>query len=167
MPETFFDGHLMVQEPSKWVEPCAKAGITQMTFHIESTYDNPQSVVELIKSHNMKAGIALKPDTMVDPVLTGLLDSDVLDMVLVMTVNPGFGGQGFIEEPPMSKIQELRKAYPNVLIQVDGGVNADNATTCVNAGCDCIVAGTAIFKAEDRESTISTMRATLDEKYNS
>lgn len=150
---SFFDCHMMVSEPEKWVPEVAKAGGDQYTFHYESTND-PVALVKLIKSHGMKAACAVKPGTPVD-VLYPLAEQ--LDMALVMTVEPGFGGQKFMPEM-MPKVEALRKKFPQLNIQVDGGLGKDTIGAAADAGANVIVAGTAVFKASDPLEMIQILR---------
>lgn len=149
----FFDCHMMVSEPEKWVAEIAKAGGDQFTFHYEATKD-PVALVELIKKHNMRAACAIKPGTPVE-VLHPLADS--LDMALVMTVEPGFGGQKFMGDM-MPKVQELRCKHAKLDIQVDGGLARETVGTAAAAGANVIVAGTSAFKAPDPKELILFMR---------
>lgn len=161
LDKSFFDCHMMVAEPEKWVPEIAKAGGDQYTFHYEATKD-PVGLVKLIKSHGMKAACAIKPGTPVD-VLYELAPD--LDMALVMTVEPGFGGQKFMSDM-MPKVQDLRAKYPQLNIQVDGGLGKDTAPIAAKAGANVIVAGTAIFKAPDPKEMIALMRKEVDDNIN-
>ncbi|GMM36006.1 ribulose-phosphate 3-epimerase [Saccharomycopsis crataegensis] len=140
----FFDCHMMVSEPEKWVAEIAKAGGDQYTFHYESTKD-PVKLIELIKSHGLKAACAIKPGTDVD-VLFDL--GDKLDMALVMTVEPGFGGQSFMANM-MPKVEKLREKFPQLNIQVDGGLGKGTIGHAATAGANVIVAGTSCFTASN------------------
>lgn len=153
---SFFDCHMMVAEPEKWVEAIAEAGGDQFTFHYESTKD-PVALVKLIKKHNMRAACAIKPGTPVDVVYPL---AEQLDMVLVMTVEPGFGGQKFMPEM-MPKVKDLRTKYPQLNIQVDGGLGADTIPAAAEAGANVIVAGTSVFKAQDPREFINLLRNTV------
>ncbi|CAK7892115.1 ribulose-phosphate 3-epimerase [[Candida] anglica] len=155
---SFFDCHMMVAEPEKWVEEVAKAGGDQYTFHYEATSD-PVALVKLIKQHGMKAACAVKPGTSVD-VLYPL--AEYLDMALVMTVEPGFGGQKFMPEM-MPKVAALRAKFPNMNIQVDGGLGKETIPAAAAAGANVIVAGTSVFKAEDPAQMISLLRSTVQD----
>lgn len=155
---SFFDCHMMVAEPEKWVEEVAKAGGDQYTFHYEATLD-PVALVKLIKQHGMKAACAVKPGTSVD-VLYPL--AEYLDMALVMTVEPGFGGQKFMPEM-MPKVAALRAKFPNMNIQVDGGLGKETIPAAAAAGANVIVAGTSVFKAEDPAQMISLLRSTVQD----
>jgi ribulose-phosphate 3-epimerase len=149
----FFDMHMMVAEPEKWVEAMADAGANLYTFHIEATED-PGNCVRKIRECGMKAGIGLKPRTPVDIVLPFITQ---VDMVLIMTVEPGFGGQTFMGDM-MPKIKTLRDAYPALDIEVDGGVSPDTIDQCAKAGANMIVSGTAVVAAKDQKQVISLMR---------
>ncbi|GME73563.1 unnamed protein product [Ambrosiozyma monospora] len=150
----FFDCHMMVANPEQWVPEIAKAGGDQYTFHYEATKD-PLALVKLIKENGMKAACAVKPGTPVD-VLYPL--AEYLDMALVMTVEPGFGGQSFMADM-MPKVEDLRKRYPKLNIQVDGGLGAATIPAAAKAGANVIVAGTSVFKAADPEQMIEFLRS--------
>lgn len=149
----FFDCHLMVSNPEQWVQDFAKAGVDQYTFHYEAT-ENPLELIKSIKENGMKAGCAIKPGTNVD-VLFDLAPS--LDMILIMTVEPGFGGQKFMTDM-MPKVEELRKRFPTMNIQVDGGLGKGTVEIAAGAGANVIVAGTSVFKADDPSQMISYLR---------
>ncbi len=139
--DMFFDAHLMIGEPEKYIERFIEAGADGVTFHIEATKE-PEKCIELIKKHGKKAAVSLNPDTSLDSI-KGLLDK--LDMVLLMTVFPGYGGQKYIDSVN-DKIRELREIMGEDFdIQVDGGVNQDNISDILNVGANVIVAGTAVF----------------------
>ncbi|KAG8826693.1 RIBULOSE-phosphate 3-epimerase [Serendipita sp. 401] len=158
VPGIFMDCHMMVAEPEKWVDDVAKAGGGLYCFHYEAT-KNPLALVQQIRDKGMKAGIALSPDTP-SSVITDEVGNAV-DMILVMTVHPGKGGQKFIEECVV-KVSELRARFPNVNIEVDGGVGPKTVEVCAEAGSNVIVAGTAIFAAEDPEGVIQQLKASVD-----
>lgn len=149
----YFDCHMMVSNPEQWVEPIAKAGGDQYTFHYEATSD-PIKLIKAIKASGMKAACAVKPGTPVD-VLFPL--AKYLDMALVMTVEPGFGGQKFMADM-MPKVEALRTKYPHLNIQVDGGLSASTIDTAADAGANVIVAGTAVFKAKNAKEMIDLLR---------
>jgi len=139
--DMFFDAHLMIKEPEKYIERFIEVGADGVTFHIEAT-KNPQKCIELIKKHNKKVAVALNPDTPLDAIKDFL---DDLDMVLLMTVFPGYGGQKYIESVN-DKIRELRNIMGDAFnIQVDGGVNEKNICEVLATGANVIVAGTAVF----------------------
>ncbi|KAG9393945.1 Ribulose-phosphate 3-epimerase-like [Carpediemonas membranifera] len=155
----YYDCHLMVAEPEKWVKDFAAAGASMFTFHIEATKD-PVALIQTIRGHGMAVGVSIKPGTPLS-VTAGFGKTDILSMVdlaLVMTVEPGFGGQSFMGDM-LDKVREIRKRYPDLEIQVDGGVSVDTIKQCAEAGANNFVAGTAIFKAEDWAATIAEMKA--------
>ena len=158
LPNAFFDVHLMVSEPEKWVADFAAAGSSQFTFHIEATQDARQ-LAALIRKHGMQVGVSVKPKTPVST-LFSLVEEGLVDMVLVMTVEPGFGGQKFMQDM-MPKVQELRRRFPTLNIEVDGGIGLDNIAIASEAGANVVVAGTSVFKAKSRFDAISGMRTTI------
>mgnify|MGYP001238701054 FL=1 len=153
--EKILDVHMMVVEPEKLVEPFAKAGADIITFHIEATSD-PQGVIDLIRSTGKEVGISLKPST---PISTIEPYFDQIDLILVMSVDPGFGGQGYIEGST-ERIKEIKQRLieqclqDRVLIEVDGGIKLHNAKEVVDAGADVLVAGSAIFGTDDPVQTM-------------
>ena len=152
--QKFIDVHMMVVEPEKLVEPFARAGADNITFHYEAA-SNSEKVIDLIRSSGCKVGISIKPNTSIDKIYHLL---DKVDLVLIMSVEPGFGGQGYIEGSDQ-KIKNL-KSYLNqncldrVMIEVDGGVKLHNAKHVVDLGADILVAGSEVFKSSDPVSTI-------------
>ena len=153
--QKFLDVHMMVVEPEKLVEPFAKAGADMITFHIEAT-DDPLSVINLIRSTGSKVGISLKPSTSVSDIEPFF---DKIDLVLVMSVDPGFGGQGYIDASTNRIIEIKQKLVEQclqdrVLIEVDGGIKLHNAKEVLDAGADVLVAGSAIFGTDDPVNTI-------------
>ena len=153
--QKFLDVHMMVVEPEKLVEPFAKAGADMITFHIEAT-DDPLSVINLIRSTGSKVGISLKPSTPVSDIEPFF---DKIDLVLVMSADPGFGGQGYIDAST-NRIIEIKQILveqclqDRVLIEVDGGIKLHNAKEVLDAGADVLVAGSAIFGTDDPANTI-------------
>jgi len=151
----FLDVHMMVIEPEKLVEPFAKAGADLITFHIEATDDAP-SVIELIKACGKQVGISIKPSTPLSEIEPYY---DQVDLILVMSVEPGFGGQGFIEAS-ITRIKDIKQRLKElclqdrVLIEVDGGIKLHNAKEVIDAGADILVAGSAIFGTDDPIKTI-------------
>ena len=143
----------MVSDPDRWVEDFAKAGASQYTFHCEASSD-VVSTIRKIKAAGMRAGLAVKPKTPIEAILAHV---DECDMVLVMTVEPGFGGQALIPEC-LDKVQALRHLYPHLDIQVDGGITLKNLKHAVDKGANVIVAGTLIFGASSPRDVISSMR---------
>ena len=140
-----FDVHLMISPVDNFIKNFADAGADIITIHPEATKDIINSIKK-IKSHNKKAGISLNPETSVDKVLPVL---NSIDLVLIMSVNPGFGGQKFMQET-LEKVKILRKEIDNkklkVQIEIDGGINFENAKKAIKAGVDILVSGTTIFK---------------------
>jgi len=152
-----FDTHLMIEDPGRYIKEFAAAGSQLITFHAEATH-HLDRVLHEIKDAGCQVGIALNPSTPLTELDYVLPE---LDLVLLMTVNPGFGGQAFI--PLMfDKISRLKKMIKNqglnVLIEVDGGINSNNLKEIVEAGADIIVAGSAIFRAEDPGAVLQEMR---------
>ena len=151
----FLDVHMMVIEPEKLVESFARAGADSITFHIEAT-DDPQSVIDLIKASGTKVGISIKPAT---PLAEIEPYYDQIDLVLVMSVDPGFGGQGYLDGSTerVEKVKQIlieKCLQDRVLIEVDGGIKLHNAEEVINAGADVLVAGSAIFGADDPVQTM-------------
>ncbi|KAI1236994.1 hypothetical protein IHE44_0014243 [Lamprotornis superbus] len=151
--EPFFDMHMMVAAPEQWVKPMAVAGANQYTFHLEAT-DNPGALIKDIRENGMKVGLAIKPGTTVEHLAPW---ANQIDMALVMTVEPGFGGQKFMEDM-MPKVQWLRTQFPSLDIEVDGGVGPDTIHKCAEAGANMIVSGSAIMKSADPRSVINLLR---------
>jgi len=148
--KTYFDVHLMVTNPRGLLNSFAKSGANGITFHIEAV-DNPGSLIDQIKSLKLEVGISLKPATPLEEIIPFL---DQIDRVLIMSVEPGFGGQIFIESS-LDKIRQLNHALvqyrlkDRVEIEVDGGIKLENAQDVIGAGADALVIGSGIFKAQD------------------
>jgi ribulose-phosphate 3-epimerase len=155
------DVHLMVKPIDNLIEDFAKAGATYITFHPEAS-DHVDRSLQLVKNHGCKTGLVLNPETSLN-----LLDNcwDKLDMVLLMSVNPGFGGQDFIPTV-MDKISALRKTIDqkklNIRLEVDGGIKLDNIAEVANAGADTFVSGSGIFGESSYQDVISKMRQSLN-----
>lgn len=147
------DVHLMIENPENYIEDFAKAGSDILTVHYEVCADLP-AVIAQIKSAGMKAGVSIKPGTEVE-VLEEILPE--LDWVLIMSVEPGFGGQSFMPNA-LQKIKWLREKAPQLDIAVDGGINSEIAIQVKEAGANILIAGSYIFKAEDRITAISSLR---------
>ena len=153
--EKFIDVHMMVVNPEKLVEPFAKAGADNITFHIEATND-PVGIIHLIRSCGSKVGVSIKPTTPLSDIFPIL---DKVDVVLIMSVEPGFGGQGYIEEST-DRIKKIKQQLTEqclqdrVSIEVDGGIKLHNAKEVIDAGADILVAGSAVFNTEDPAQTI-------------
>lgn len=148
-----FDVHLMISNPIDYVEDFAKAGADIICFHAESSSDLEQTIAK-IEALGVKPAVAVKPNTDIDVVLPYL---DRLSMVLVMTVEPGFGGQSFMEST-MPKIEKIRKINSEIDIEVDGGINEQTIKIASKAGANVFVAGSAVFKSSDPAQTISALR---------
>ena len=153
------DVHLMIVSPEKYIGDFKKAGANILTVHYEAC-PHLHSTLHQIKAHGMKAGVALNPHTAVDLLKDVIKD---IDVVCVMSVNPGFGGQKFIEHT-FEKVKALKQMITNAgastLIEIDGGVNENNAAKLVQAGADILVAGTTVFKASDPKQMIVTLKST-------
>ena len=151
----FFDVHLMVDEPLRFVDMFAGCGADMLTVHYEACVDVRQ-VLEAIKAQGIKCGISLKPQTPAD-ILAPYLD--LLDNVLIMTVEPGFGGQAFMASQ-LEKIRQIRHLIGNkpIQIEVDGGINLETAPLCVKNGATVLVAGSAVFKAPEPAQMIQKLK---------
>ena len=151
------DVHLMIVKPENYVERFADAGAGLISFHLNAT-ENPGDVLKMIRAKNVKAGLAINPDIPVEDLFPYLKD---VDFILLMSVFAGFGGQKFIETT-YDRIRvlkaEMNRQGVNVPIEVDGGVSASNAAALVEAGAEMLVAGSAVFKAEDPAAVINAMR---------
>ncbi|MBY0471253.1 ribulose-phosphate 3-epimerase [bacterium] len=152
------DCHLMVTNPEFWVEPFQKAGADYITVHTEATKDLP-ALLKKIRSVGCKPGVTLNPATPLSSIEKVL---DWVDLVLVMSVNPGFGGQSFIETSydKVKKLVELRGSR-KFLIEIDGGVKSDNIEALRKAGCDVFVAGSAVFGKPDRKKAIADLKSKI------
>jgi ribulose-phosphate 3-epimerase len=151
--DLFLDVHLMVKEPQAVVEDMLQAGAHGITIHVEAT-EHPEALLALIREGGAKAGLALNPDT---PLSAALPLLPLCDLVLIMTVFPGYGGQSMIVEA-LDKAKELRRRYPDLDLEVDGGVNPKTAALAREAGINILVAGTAVFGAEDATQAIRVLR---------
>ncbi|CAH8526640.1 unnamed protein product [Schistosoma bovis] len=160
--KAFLDLHMMVSNPEKWVENMKAAGASQYTFHLEST-GNAMHCIHKIREADMKVGLGIKPKTPVTEVLPYV---DSVDMILIMTVEPGFGGQKFMADM-LPKVKYLRERYANLDIEVDGGVTLKNVRDCVEAGANMIVSGTEITSHENPANIIRLMRSTAGQLFNS
>lgn len=148
-----FDVHLMISEPLKYINDFIKAGADIITFHAECDSDIDETIDKIIAG-GCKASLAVKPDTPIETVYPYL---DKLSMVLVMTVEPGFGGQSFMEST-MPKIEKLRAKCPTLDIQVDGGINPETVKIAGKAGANVMVAGSAVFKSTNAGETIKILK---------
>ena len=151
------DCHLMITDPGRWAPGYAEAGAYNVTFHAEAT-DDPVSVGRDIRAAGAKAGLSIKPGTPIEPYLEILRDFDTL---LVMSVEPGFGGQSFIPEV-MTKVAAVRRLVDSgeltILVEIDGGINADTIEQAAEAGVDCFVAGSAVYGAADPAAAVEALR---------
>ena len=151
------DCHLMIDDPDRWAPMYAEAGAASVTFHVEAARD-PTSLARNLRALGARAGMALKPGTAFSPYADLLPE---LDMVLLMTVEPGFGGQSFMADQ-MSKVREVRAAVARcgaqVWVQVDGGVSATTIAACAEAGADVFVAGSAVFGAQVAAAAVDQLR---------
>ena len=151
------DAHLMVHEPSdSYIKSFIEAGAYSVTIH-EEACKNPEKQINFIKKNKIRAGISIKPNTSLDKIKKYL---GIIDMVLVMTVEPGWAGQKFIENT-MEKVRALRKLKPKLDIEVDGGINPYTARTAYDAGANVFVAGTSIFGQKNREAAIKEILNSL------
>ncbi|XP_072253044.1 ribulose-phosphate 3-epimerase [Leuresthes tenuis] len=156
--DPFFDMHMMVSRPEQWVKPMAAAGASQYTFHLEAT-TNHGNLIKEIRESGMKVGLAIKPGTTVEELAPW---ANQIDMALVMTVEPGFGGQKFMEDM-MPKVSWLRSQFPSLDIEVDGGVGPDTIHKCAEAGANMIVSGSAVVGSDDPRSVIALLRTVVAE----
>lgn len=148
-----FDVHLMLQRPMAYLEAFRKAGADLIAVHAECE-DDTEELLRAIRRTGAKAGLVLKPATPAEALFPF---APLLDLAVVMTVEPGFGGQKFMEAP-LSKIRQIKEKFPHLLVEVDGGVNRETAPLCREAGADVLVAGTAVFRAEDPALAIAQLR---------
>ena len=152
------DCHLMIEDPDRWAPPYAEAGAKSVTFHVEAAHD-PVRLAREIRAAGARSAFALKPGTAFGPYEDLLAE---VDMVLVMTVEPGFGGQSFMADQ-MPKVRQVREAVRRhggeIWVQVDGGVSADTIEQCAEAGADVFVAGSAVYGAESAAAAVDDLRA--------
>jgi len=146
------DIHLMITDPCDFIEDFVKAGAEIISVHIEA--NNPKEAIELIKKKNIKAGIALNPSTPTDAIDSVVEEAD---MILVMSVEPGYCGQSFHEDS-IDRVRNYKEKYPKKIIEVDGGVNTDNSAKLIKAGADILVAGSAVFNSNNPIATINQMK---------
>lgn len=151
------DCHLMIEDPGRWAPPYAEAGAHNVTFHAEAT-DDPVAVARDIRAAGAKAGLSVKPNTPIEPYLEILKHFDTL---LVMSVEPGFGGQSFIPHV-LDKARTVRRLVDSgelrLLVEIDGGINADTIEQAAEAGIDCFVAGSAVYNTDDPGATVAKLR---------
>ena len=152
--KTFFDVHLMISDPEKYAPAYIQAGADGITVHAEACGERLEEILRELKHQGVRVGCAISPDTpwtVLEPVLP------MLDMVLVMTVYPGFGGQKLIPQT-LDKVRVIRSRYPELDIQVDGGVNSETLPEVLEAGANVIVMGTAFFRAEDPSKLVKQVK---------
>jgi ribulose-phosphate 3-epimerase len=147
------DIHLMIDRPERYIDTFLDIMPTVLTFHVEAT-DKVTECIEMIQRRGVLAGLTLRPSTPVDAIVPYL---DMVEMVLVMSVEPGFGGQKFMPEA-LDRIRQIRALAPKILIEVDGGINGENAADVLAAGADILVAGSAILGAKDRKAAVAALR---------
>ncbi len=148
------DVHLMIDNPEKYISDFAKAGSDIITFHYEAAEDNVSEIIKRIKSYGIKAGISIKPKTSPADIKKYIQE---VDLVLIMTVEPGFGGQKFMPDCA-EKIKDVRKYSDSVIIEIDGGINAETAEVCRKYGANALVAGNYIYTAVDMKEAITSLR---------
>ncbi|GAB2926463.1 ribulose-phosphate 3-epimerase [Rhodococcus aerolatus] len=160
--DTPLDCHLMIDDPARWAPPYAEAGAHNVTFHVEAAAEagnDPRAVARDIRAAGAKAGLSVKPGTPIEPYLELLTDFDTL---LVMSVEPGFGGQSFMPEV-LDKVRTLRRlvdtGHLQLLVEIDGGIAADTVEAAAEAGVDCFVAGSAVYGADDPAAAVAALRA--------
>lgn len=155
--DLILDTHLMIENPEKYIEPFAKAGSDILTFHYEACKDSEhvEKVIDLIKSFNVKVGLSIKPKTEAKDIFQFL---DKIDLLLVMTVEPGFGGQEFMHDCAM-KIPAIKDNAPtDLIIQVDGGINNLTSKICTSLGATSLVAGSYIYGSKDYQKAIESLQ---------
>ena len=152
--DLILDTHLMIENPEKFIKPFAEAGSDILTFHYEACADRAGEVIDLIKSEGVKAGISIKPKTDPREIIPFL---DKVDLVLIMTVEPGFGGQEFMHECAMKIPVIKEKAPEGLIIQVDGGINNLTSKICTSLGANSLVAGNYIFKNSDYQKAVASL----------
>ncbi len=149
------DVHLMITNPEKYIKDFASAGADIITFHYEAALENTADIIKIIKSYGKKAGLSIKPKTQTEEIKPYLND---IDLILIMTVEPGFGGQKFMIEC-IYKIKELKQIINDkTIIEVDGGINNITAKYCIDSGAKALVAGNYIFSSEDMEQAVKSLR---------
>ena len=165
VPEAYFDVHLMVSNPRDYVEPMAKVKTNMFTFHVEACAEEAdvETLCAEVRKAGMEVGVAIKPGTSAESVCA-FVERGLVDMVLVMTVEPGFGGQKFNPECA-KKAATLRAKFPDLKIQVDGGLAPSTIEVAAEAGANVIVAGSSVFGSEDWTRAIDTLRAGVN-KFN-
>ena len=159
LPDVFYDVHLMISDPARYAADFAKAGADLITFHLEAVPDTVEEVIAAIRATGCQVGISIRPGTPVEAVFPYL---GVVDLILVMSVEPGFGGQKFLPTTP-TRIAAIRAERArlgcNTLIGVDGGINTVTGPQCIEAGVDWLVAGNSLFRAEDPAAVVRVLHS--------
>lgn len=159
LPDVFYDVHLMISDPARYAADFAKAGADLITFHLEAVPDTVEEVIAAIRATGCQVGISIRPGTSVEAVFPYL---GVVDLILVMSVEPGFGGQKFLPTTP-TRIAAIRAERArlgcNTLIEVDGGINTVTGPQCIEAGVDWLVAGNSLFRAEDPAAVVRVLHS--------
>ena len=159
LPDVFYDVHLMISDPARYAADFAKAGADLITFHLEAVPDTVEDVIAAIRATGCQVGISIRPGTPVEAVFPYL---GVVDLILVMSVEPGFGGQKFLPTTP-ARIAAIRAERTrlgcNTLIEVDGGINTVTGPQCIEAGVDWLVAGNSLFRAEDPAAVVRVLHS--------
>ncbi|WP_294714830.1 ribulose-phosphate 3-epimerase [uncultured Gemmiger sp.] len=159
LPDVFYDVHLMISDPARYAADFAKAGADLITFHLEAVPDTVEEVIAAIRATGCQVGISIRPGTPVEAVFPYL---SVVDLILVMSVEPGFGGQKFLPTTP-ARIAAIRAERArlgcNTLIEVDGGINTVTGPQCIEAGVDWLVAGNSLFRAEDPAAVVRVLHS--------
>lgn len=159
LPDVFYDVHLMISDPARYAADFAKAGADLITFHLEAVPDTVEEVIAAIRATGCQVGISIRPGTPVEAVFPYL---GVVDLILVMSVEPGFGGQKFLPTTPtrIAAIHaERTRLGCNTLIEVDGGINTVTGPQCIEAGVDWLVAGNSLFRAEDPAAVVRVLHS--------
>ena len=159
LPDVFYGVHLMISDPARYAADFAKAGADLITFHLEAVPDTVEEVIAAIRATGCQVGISIRPGTPVEAVFPYL---SVVDLILVMSVEPGFGGQKFLPTTP-ARIAAIRAERArlgcNTLIEVDGGINTVTGPQCIEAGVDWLVAGNSLFRAEDPAAVVRVLHS--------
>ena len=159
LPDVFYDVHLMISDPASYAADFAKAGADLIPFHLEAVPDTVEEVIAAIRATGCQVGISIRPGTPVEAVFPYL---GVVDLILVMSVEPGFGGQKFLPTTP-TRIAAIRAERArlgcNTLIEVDGGINTVTGPQCIEAGVDWLVAGNSLFRAEDPAAVVRVLHS--------
>lgn len=159
LPDAYYDVHLMISDPARYAADFANAGASLITFHLEAVPNEAEEVIAAIRATGCQVGISIRPGTPVEAVFPYL---GVVDLILIMSVEPGFGGQKFIPTTPAriaAIAAERARRNCTTLIEVDGGVNTETAPACIEAGADWLVAGSALFRADDPAAVVHVLQS--------